>query len=77
MNAKGILFFIDEVIKGDQLFVRVFNANTDEQDGEYSYKGKVERIYHDRVTLRVPDGNRVKEVTVSYDDIISYEKVLN
>ncbi|MEX3914303.1 hypothetical protein AB4672_21255 [Bacillus paralicheniformis] len=73
MNSKGIIFFTENVDKDDCLFISLFNA--DDTQGQFNYQGKVKKVYHDRVILRVPDGNEIKEVTVSFNDIISYTKL--
>lgn len=70
MNSKGIIFFTENVVKDDCLLISLFNA--EETKGQFKNKGKVKKVYPDRVVLRVSEGN---EVTVSFNDIISYTKL--
>ncbi|WP_409018131.1 hypothetical protein ACJJTF_20855 (plasmid) [Bacillus velezensis] len=74
MNSKGVIFFTENVNKGDRLFISLFNA--DETQGQFNYQGQVKKVYRDRVILKVPDdNNEIKEVKFSFNDIISYTKL--
>lgn len=74
LNAKGMISFTENVVKDDCLQINLFDGD---KTGRFNYKGKVEKVYHDRVILRVLEGNEVKEVTISYNDIIDYRKLEN